>query len=215
MLNGFVFLILLILLFDKIGVLHVNDFILLRITNPIHYMTEFTGGMSNGVVNFEYIFKNIKQLFSNYSFNVLELLLLILIILVNLKNKNYTFVLFFIFIINTLVMNFRYYDIYHLFYVFIYLVLFLEMIKKMKDSLSAKFTYIALVVFLTNSTNFLILKENNFLNKIFNRENAMLKVCNQFEFNITPNSYESVEFIKHWQTKIDDDKIKKICDEII
>ena len=214
MLNGFVFFVLLILLLDKIGVLHVNDFILLRITNPIHYMTEFTGGMSNGVVNIEYIFKNIKQLFSNYNFNVLELLLLLSIILVNLKNKNYTFVLFSIFIINTLVMNFRYNDSYHLLYVFIYLVLFLEMIKKMKHSLSTRLTYIALVVFLTNSTNFLILKENNFLDEIFNRENAMLKVCNQLKFNISPNSYESLEFIKYWHTKIDDDKIKKICDEI-
>ena len=43
----------------------------------------------------------------------------------------------------------------------------------------------------------------------------MLKVCNQLKFDISPNSNESVEFIKYWQTKIDDDKIKKICDEII
>ena len=40
--------------------------------------------------NIEYIFKNIKQLFSNYNFNVLELLLLLSIILVNIKNKNYS-----------------------------------------------------------------------------------------------------------------------------
>tara|TARA_B100000902_G_C27317253_1_gene922105 strand:- start:3210 stop:4736 length:1527 start_codon:yes stop_codon:yes gene_type:complete len=215
MLNGFAFLVLMIVLLDKIGVLQVNDFILLRITNPMHYMTEFTvHNMANGVINFDYIFKNIKQLFSNYNFNEIELLLLILIILINFKNKNYTFVLFFIFIINTLVMNFRYNESYHLFYVFIYLVLFLEMIKKMKHSLSTRFTYIALVVFLINSINFLILKENNFLNEIFNRENAMFKVCNQLKFNISSNSHESAEFIKYWHTKIDDDKIKKICDEI-
>ena len=89
------------------------------------------------------------------------------------------------------------------------------MIKKMKHSLSAGFTYIALVVFLSNSINYLILKKNNFSNKLFYRENAMLKVCNQLKFDISPNSNESVEFIKYWQTKIDDDKIKKICDEII
>lgn len=215
MLNGFVFLILLVFLLDKINILQVNDFILLRITNPIHYMTEFTGEMANGIVDVDYIFKNIKQLFSYYNFNVIELLLLILIILVNLKNKNYTFVLFFIFIINTLVMNFRYGIFYHLFYVFIYLVLFLEMIKKMDNRLSTIFTYIALVVFLTSSINFLILKENNFLNEIFNRENAMLKFCNQFKFNTLPNSYETAEYIKYWHTKINDEKIKKICDEII
>ena len=55
---------------------------------------------------------------------------------------------------------------------------------------------------------------SNFLDEIFNRENAMLKVCNQLKFNISSNTYESVEFIKYWHTKIDDDKIKKICDEI-
>ena len=214
MLNGFVFFILLIFFLDKINILQVNDFILLRITNPIHYMTEYTGEMANGAVDLNYIFKSIKEVFSYYSFNVVELLLLILLILMNLRNKNYTFVLFFIFIINTLVMNFRYYPVYHLFYVFIYLVLFLEIIKKMENRLSSLFTYVALVVFFTNSINFLILKENNFLNEIFNRENAMQKVCKEFKLNITPNSYETVEYIKYWHTKIDDEKIRKICDEI-
>ena len=218
MLNGFVFFILLIFLLDKINILQINDFILLRITNPIHYMTEFTVNsveMANGIVDIDYIFRNIKQAFSYYRFNVIELLLLILIFLVNLKNKNYFFILFFIFIINTLVMNFRFNPAYHLFYVFIYLVLFAEMIKKMENRLSNIFSCIALVIFLSNSVNFLILKENNFLNEVFNRESGMLKVCKEFKFNTTPNSYETVEYVKYWHNKINDKKIKKICDEII
>ena len=112
-------------------------------------------------------------------------------------------------------MNFRYNPVYHLFYVFIYLVLFSEMMKKMENRLSNIFTCIALVVFLSNSINFLILKENNFLNEVFNRENGMLKVCKEFKFNTTSNSYETVEYVKYWHNKIDDEKIKKICDEII
>ena len=55
---------------------------------------------------------------------------------------------------------------------------------------------------------------NNFLNDISNRENNMLKICNQFQFNISPKSYESVEYLKYWHTKIDDTEIKKICSEI-
>lgn len=213
--NGFVFLIILIFLLDKINILQVNDFILLRITNPIHYMTEFTGEMANGIVNVDYITANIYKAFSYYKFNLIELFIITSLVLFNYKKKNYLLILFFIFIINTLVMNFRYYDVYHLYYVFIYLLLYVETIRKLDNRLCRKLTYIAILVFFFNSLNFFIVKENNFLNKILNRENNMVKICNEFTNNIPPVTYESVDYIKYWHSKFDEKNLKKICAEII
>jgi hypothetical protein len=215
LINGFFFLILLIFFLDKIKILQVNDFIFLRITNPIHYMTEFTGNETNALVNFEYILKNIKIFFSDYQFNKIELLLLISLILVNLKNKSVNFIIILIFFINTLIINFRFHSAYYLFYIFIYLIFFIEMLKKMDAKLSIGFTYITLVIFFINSMQFFFFIKNNFLNQILNRENNMLKICNQYKLGSQLDSYEeSLEYIKYWHSKIDDKKIKKICDEI-
>jgi hypothetical protein len=215
MINGFFFLILLIFFLDKINLLQVNNFIFLRITNPIHYMSEFMGNKTNALVNFDYILKNIKHFFSDYKFNKIELLLLIPLILVNLKNRSINFIIILIFFINTLVMNFRFHTVYYLFYIFIYLILFIEMLKKVNIKLSMRFAYIALVIFSINSMKFFFFTENNFLNEILNRKNSMLKICNQYKLgNQLDSNKEILEYIKYWHNKIDDKKIKKICNEI-
>lgn len=112
-------------------------------------------------------------------------------------------------------MNIRYISVYHLFYIFIYLILFTESIKKINKELSLKFTYLTLIVFFINSLNFFIIKEEGYFKEILFRENGMLKVCNEFKFNISSGTYESVDYIKYWHTKFDDDKIEKICKEIL
>ena len=215
MLNGFVFLIIFLLILDKINLLHINDFILLRITNPIHYMTEFSKNYAYGAINTEYILQNIFQFFSYYRFNLIELFIILSLLIINLKNKNYILIIFLIFLINTLVMNFRYSNVYHLFYVFIYLILFTESIKKFRYNLSLKFSYFVLFIFFTNSFNFFVIKEGGNLKKIFNRENVMLKICNELKFSNGSGANKGVVYIKYWHTKINDEKIKKICDEIV
>ena len=213
--NGFVFLIILIFLLDKINFIQANDFILLRITNPIHYMTEFTGDTANGIVNFDYVITNIYKAISYYKFNLIELFIITSLVIFNYLRKNYLSILFLIFIINTLVMNFRYYDVYHLYYLFIYLLLYVETIRKLDNKLSRKLTCIVLLVFLLNSFNFFVVKENNFLNKILNRENSMVKICNEFIHNIPSDTYENVGYIKYWHKNFNRKNLKKICAEII
>ena len=213
--NGFVFLIILIFLLDKINFIQVNDFILLRITNPIHYMTEFTGDTANGIVNFDYVITNIYKAISYYKFNLIELFIITSLVLFNYLRKNYLSILFLIFIINTLIMNFRYSDVYHIYYLFIYLLLYVETIRKLDNKLSRKLTYIVLFVFLLNSFNFLVVKENNFLNKILNRENSMVKICNEFIHNIPSDTYENVDYIKYYHENFNEKNLKKICTEII
>ena len=215
MINGFIFLIILIFLLGKINLLQVNDFIFLRITNPIHYMTEFTGEMANGIVNIDYILKTIYQTFSQYRFNLIELFIITSLVLYNLKIKNNLIIIFFIFILNALIMNFRYYDVYHLYYMFIYLLLFVESIKKIENKLSKKLIYTVLIVIFINSLNSFIIKDNNILNATFNRENGMVKVCKEFIYKIPSDTYENVSYIKYYHKKFDDKNLRKICDEII
>lgn len=112
-------------------------------------------------------------------------------------------------------MNFRYYDVYHLYYLFIYLLLYVETIRKLDNKLSSKITYIVLLVFFFNSLNFFVVKENNFLNKILNRENSMVKICNEFIYNIPSDTYENVDYIKYWHKNFNEKNLKKICAEMI
>ena len=215
MLNGFVFLIVLIFLLDKINFLNVSDFIYLKITNPIHSMTLFTGEMAKGIVSIDYILKNIYKAVSSYRFNFIELIIIVLLVLYNFKKKNYLLMFFFIFAINTLVVNLRYNISYHLYYILIYLLLFEETVRILNDKLVRKLIYTVLVIFLINSLNFLIFKDNNFLVTTLNRQSGMEKICNEFIYKIPSNTYENVDYIKYWHNKFNDKNLKKICDEII
>ena len=211
-LNGFIFFITTVLILDLLGLFHINKFILLRLTNPIHYMTEFTGSLANGVINLDYIFGNILKFFSNYKFNLVELFLISLIFIINIKNKNYIFGIFFIFVLNTFIMNFRYLPIYHLYYVFIYLIFFTIGIKNLQLNLSIKLSYFALALFLINSINFFIFKSNSY--QIFLREKGFSKICNELNNDIKSNTYENLQYIKYYHNQLNDVSIKKICDEL-
>ena len=215
MLNGFVFLIVLIFLLDKINLLNVGDFIFLKISNPIHSMTLFIGEMAKGAVSIDYILNNIYKAFSSYRFSFIELIIIVSLVLYNFKKRNYLLILFFIFVINTLIMNLRYNTSYHLYYILIYLLLFEETIRNLSDKLIKKLIYPVLVIFLINSLNFLILKDNSFLITTLNRQNGMEKICYEFIYKIPSNTYENVDYIKYWHNKFNDKNLKKICDEII
>jgi len=212
-LNGFIFLIMTLILLDKINLLQVNDYIFLRITNPIHYMTEFTGNMANGIISIDYLLENVFQIFSGYKFSKLELILLLFLIFLSFRRKKNNIVLFIIFLLNSLVMNFRFNEIYYIFYSFIYLFLFTELIKKFERKEAFKLSCVVLFLFFIDSLNFFSLKRENFIDKVLKRENAMIKICDQINFKIVPNSYETVEYIKYWHNLLDDEKIKKICIE--
>ncbi len=112
-------------------------------------------------------------------------------------------------------MNLRYNISYHLYYILIYLLLFEETIRNLSDKLIRKLIYTVLVIFLINSLNFFIFKDDNFLVTTLNRQNGMEKICNEFIYKIPSNTYENVDYIKYWHNKFNDKNLKKICDEII
>ena len=117
LLNGFIFLIILLLFLDQIGFLHLNIYTLLRLTNPFQLMIEFEGNHIYGSISLYYIYEKILIFFSSYRFNIFELIFIVLLFLINLKNKNYILTIFIIFVINTFIVNFRYDPTYHLYYV--------------------------------------------------------------------------------------------------
>ena len=154
LINGFAFVVIVLLFIDKFDILELNHFILLRLTNPFHYMTEFTGDMANGPVDINFLIQSFVKFFSKYNFNLIELFLILSLFAINIKSKNYFFMIFFIFVINTFVMNFRYLPTYHLYYIFIYLIFFSILLKMLKFNLSLKIVNFAVLIFFINSINF-------------------------------------------------------------
>ncbi len=215
LMNGFIFLIIFLLILDQLELLPLNKMILLRLSNPIHYMTEFTGDMANGVINTNYLKQSLMKFLLNYKLNIFELLLLIFLFVLNLKNKNYLYVIFFILIFNILVMNFRYMPPYHIYYIFIFLLFFVEAIKNLKFNFAYKITNFAVAIFMINSFTFFTFKEHNYnFKNTLSRENIFLKVCKEAQQSTPSIDSNYREFIKYWSLKIDDEKIKKICDEM-
>ena len=104
---------------------------------------------------------------------------------------------------------------YHLYYIFIYLIFFVVATKNLSFNIASKFTYFALILFTINSFSFFVIKDHGYnIKKTFSRENAFLKICEEFKYGIRSINVESVEYMKRSHTKFDDSVIKKICNEI-
>lgn len=224
LINGFIFLIITIFILGKSNFLPVNDYIFLKITNPIHYLTEFTYTFANGKINSNFIITKSFEVFSSYSFNLLELVLLVIIIFLtvkkNINKDNYfvtlIFVFFLIFILNATINSFKYAVNYHAYYVFCYLILFSVCINNLDYKISKYFFFIALVLCLYNS-----LYLNNFqkynkysLKFLFKRTVLLNEICDEINFAKKTSSYINVSYLKYYHNKFDDNKIKKLCSEV-
>ena len=216
LMNGFVFLMIFILIMDQLGFLQVNKLILLRLSNSFHHMAKFQVHFADGAININYIFKTALIFFTNYKFNIIEFFLIIILFLINLRNKNYIFSILIIFIVNTLIMNFRYsVPTYHLYYIFIYLIFFVVATKNLSFNIASKLTYFALILFTINSFSFFVIKDHSYnIKRTFSREKAFLKICEEFKYATKSKNVESVKYIKDAHHKFDDFVIKKICNEI-
>lgn len=212
-LNGFIVLIILLIFLDGLELVNINQFIFLRLTNPIHYMTEFTGTFANEKVNLIYLVNIFKTLFSSYKFDLFELIFITLLSFIAFRNNKYILLFFLLFIFNTLVVNYRYLPIYHIYYIFSYLMLLSFCFKNFNIKIQF---YLSLIVFLIvciNSLNFFIFNKDNMFNikNIFERDAGMKKVCKEIKNISKSNTYENVDYIYYWHSKIDKKKLIKIC----
>lgn len=207
--NGFIIGIILILIFDQLKIFNINEIILLRVTNPIHYMIEFTGTFSNQGINLNYILNIFGKLFSSYKFNFLELILVLILVCLNFKKNKLIFVLLLIFIINALIVNYRYAPVYQIYYLFIYIVLIAEAVKDLNLRKGLIISIIALIISTSNSLKYFIYDKN--LTDIFDRGVGIKKVCDEINFNIKSDTYENLDYMKYWHKKFNDNTLEKIC----
>ncbi len=220
LLNGFVFLIILILFLDQIGFLNFNIYNLLRLTNPFQLMMEFKGQHTGdqhiyGPINLNYIFKNILTFFSNYKLNMFELILIVLLFLINLRKKNYILIIFTIFIINTFILNFRYRPTYDLYYIFIYLMFFIYSIEIFSQNTRTKLTSLILIIFLFNSFIFFAIKDHNYnLKQTFSRKVEFNKICFDISSGVAVSDDTSLNYVMIDHSKFNETVLEKICNEL-
>ena len=224
LLNGFIFFIILLFVLDKINILPFNDYVFLRVTNPIHYLTEFTSTFAEGTINPNFLLKKSYQIFTSYSFNLLELILLLivtfLVIKKNINKDNYfvTLIIIFLFtfLLNATINSFKYSVNYHVYYIFCYLVVFSICINNLDFKISRYFVLFAIVVCLYNSFYY-----NNFhksdkysLIFLFERNNHIKDICQEIIFGKKTNNYINVSYLKYYHSKFDDNKIIQLCSEL-
>lgn len=188
----FVILTILILNFlSLIGIVKLSPYILLRLTNPFHYMSIVSyDDIANKYVNFEIFILMIKKFFSFDNLNFKKSLIYILnltyiyLFFKNFKkNKNslalyFLILLFFYFILLTF--NFRYYETYILYSLSLYLFIFIFFLSKIKNNFFKSILLILMIIF-----NFIpakkslnsIFSEDQFKVNYFMRENQTHLIC--------------------------------------
>ena len=222
-LNGFSFLFIVFVFLDLLKILNINDFIYLRVTNPLHYMSEFPAIFAEGNVNFNFIIKMILKISTSYSQNLAELFLISLILFYSLKNgynngKSYAFyllTLFLIFILITSINGIRGGAQYHIYYTFCYLIVIACCLNKLDYKISSIFLTFVVVVFIYN--NSFIKKFSDLQNKlnIFDRQISVIEICKEFRYGTSSKRYDAtINYIKYWHKKFDDKTINFLCKEL-
>ena len=209
---GFISCITIFLTIDFFNIVNINKYIFLRISNPFHYMSEFTKDMAYGVVDINFLSNFIFKVFSTYVYSYIELFLLLfslflLYLKINILPKNYTkkvIILFIIFLLIVFITSLRYEIYYHSYYFFTYLLIFVFCIKVLDVKIVN--LLIVLSLFLTIYNNFYLL-QNNYSN-IFNRTSTLNYVCSSSD---TSKKIQTIDYLKYWHTKIDKEALTKIC----
>ena len=221
--NGFSFLFIAFVFLDLLKILNINDFIYLRVTNPIHYMSEFPAIFAEGSVNFKFIIQMIMKISTSYSQNLAELLIISLILFYSLR-KNYKsgkshvfylLTLFLIFILITSINGIRGGAQYHIYYTFCYLIVMASCLNNLNYKISNIFLTFVFIIFFYNSS--LIKQFNDLKNKlaIFDRQNSVIEICNEFRYGTPSKRYDAtLNYIKYWHQKFDDKTINSLCKEL-
>jgi len=223
---GFTISIFFTIFLDLIGFIKLNYFILLRITNPFHYMIEFHVGdhleMYNDVkVGFDY-FKNLLFIaLSKFDYNILKIAILIMILFFSLridwKKKNKTFrykfiiklLVFFGLISIIFIMNLRGFLYYYETLVVVpYILVMFYFLKKF----SKKYIYIInfLVIIYFAYCNFFLQEKRKYsFDYYFTNQTSMNLLCKNDQ--IFYQDYSYVYFLQYYQNRFSDDFIERLC----
>ena len=227
-LHGFIFGFLTILLFDFLNIIPVNDFIYLRITNPIHYLSEMEAMFANGLININFILTTILEIISSYSESLIELFLLLTLIVLTLKKNfykkdfsvSYLLSLLAIFLLITFINSLRPSLNYHLYYTFCYLTVLAVSLNYFNLRHIRFISLIFVFIFLFNNDllkSYSIPSESRVSSyvKIFERKNLMIDICKEFRFKVKSEQIDAtLAYLIYWHNKFDNKKINSLCVEL-
>ena len=222
---GFVACFSLLILLDILNIVPVNDYIYLRVSNPIHYLSEFEAIYAEGSINLKFILSLIHEIFSGYRQNLVELTLLTILIIFICKEhftkkkidliKIISFFIIFIFI--TLINGLRPAIYYHSYYTFCFLLIYAVSLDNLNKKYFKFFSTIIVLIFLINNyylKSFAQSSKNSYIN-IFDRKNLIVETCKEYRFGIKPKSNDaSLFYLKYWHSKFDDKAINRLCKEL-
>ena len=219
-LNGFIFSAAIFIILDKLNLLNINDYIFLRITNPIHYMSEFTKTYAEGSIDLIFLANSFYDIFTGYIYSYLELLILLIIVLLSINknyNKNslylkYIIILLFIFFINATISSYRAGEQYHSYYIFCYLILIGVCTNGFNLKLSKYFLFFLLLIFSYNNYYTNTFSVNSYYKELFSRKNSVIEICNEVKSKkISKKYYATIDYLKYWHNKFDNTAIQKLC----
>ena len=223
---GFLFSIFFPVLLDLIGLVELNYFILLRITNPFHYMAEFHMGdhielYENLNVGFAYFYNIFLIAISKFDYNLFKILILFFLLIFSIrldyKNHHNTFkkksliklILFTSIIFIIFIMNLRGFIYYYETLVLVPYILSLVFFSKNCTKQFRVILNLSLILYFAYCNFFLQEKRKFPFNYYFSSKTSMHLICDPNKIFYQDNSYKF--FLQYYQNRFDEEFIIKLC----
>ena len=215
---GFLFCIGFLKFIDLIGIIKFSNEVILRLTNPIYYMSVFTA--INTDSNIFIIVKDTLSLMLNFSsinaFSIINILLIVTILFFNFIKKNNHLMLCLILLLGIISINFifnlrgrGYYSIYYIPFTIILISITINNFSK------TALMFIYFILFLNFIGELVISRNANDASIIrsFNRPDNIKEICNNDKANNQPYIYSIKEYFNYWTTQLDDKFLEKYCEQ--
>jgi len=202
---------------DLIGIIKISNEVILRLTNPIYYMSVFTSinTDSNIFITIKDFLNLILSFNSTNVFFIINILLIIVSLLFNFIKKKNHLMLCLILLLGIISINFifnlrgrGYYSIYYIPFTIIVISIIINNFGR------SALMFIYFILFL-NFTGELVISRNNTDTSIirsFNRPDNIKEICNSGKAN-NQTYVRPVEFFNYWTTQLDDKFLEKYCEQ--
>lgn len=194
-----------LLIMSYLEIFILSPYILLRLTNPFYYLKVYSP-LSDTIINVEFIYNFLVATISGIKIEIKSFIVLVLVLSYSLwkdfSEENYkNFQCKFIFFISLIVIifsfNFRYSELYDLYYLPLGYVLICFCLNNYR-----KFYSILIIFgFIFFNNNFFINKYST-INDTFNRKSNIELIC---------SDRKTRQFFWWWARKLDDNFLRKIC----
>jgi len=211
---------------DILNIVKLNYYILLRLTNPFHYMIEFHVGdypnlYSNVKVNFDYFVNLFLIAIDKFDYNFLKILILFIILIFSLridflsnnKNNHYKYIKKVIILLGIIsiifIMNLRGF---HYYYETLVVIPYILAISYFLKNFSRKFILFInffLIIYFAYCNFYLQEKRKYPFNYYFKNQTSLNLICDKNKIYYQDVSYKF--FLQYYQNRFDDKFIEKLC----